>query len=292
MGSPERDVESLRALPPDFVDRARAFAAGTLRAVEPRHAATVVLLRDAPTHGVEVHLLRRVASMAFAPGMYVFPGGSVDPRDADRHAAWAGPEPAAWTGALDADEPLARALVCAAVRETFEEAGVLLAGRDAQHVVVTDPSEWEARRQALLDRSVSLSELLEGEGLVLRADLLRPWAHWVTPEIEPRRYDTRFFVAALPPGQDVWDVAGESDRGSWVSPADALERQVSGDMAMLPPTAFTLAELAEFGRVADVLAAADAREVRRVLPKIVVTGEQVELLMPGDVGYPLGANET
>lgn len=233
-------------------------------------------------------MLRRLASMSFAPGMYVFPGGSVDPGDAAADVPWSGPPATEWTAALSAAEPLARALLCAAVRETFEECGVLLAGPD--DVLTSDvDAAWVADRELLQSGAVSLPELLVRRDVRLRADLLRPWAHWVTPEFEPKRFDTRFFVAALPAGQVPAHFDGESDRGEWVRPLDALARQAQEQIAMLPPTAFTLAELAEFGSVADVLAAASARVVQRVLPKVVITGADVRLLLPGDEGYPSGA---
>ncbi|HVE97703.1 MAG TPA: NUDIX hydrolase [Mycobacteriales bacterium] len=280
---------SRRRLPPQIRERARAVADGSVSVAEPRHAATVVLLRDSAVgHGIEAYLLRRVASMAFAGGMHVFPGGSVDPRDAAVETAWTGPSPAEWAAPLAADEPLSRALVCAAVRETFEESGVLLAGPDASGTVDVnaDIERWRREQTALLDRSVSMAEVLERNGLVLRADLLRPWAHWVTPETEPKRFDTRFFVAALPPGQAPVHFAGESDASGWMRPAEAVERQLVGEIAMLPPTVFTLAELAEYGSVAEVLAAAAARDIRRVLPRIVVSGDDVRILLPGEPGYP------
>src|SRR4051794_20159377 len=127
-----------RRLPPEFVARVRALQEGAAPAV-PRDASTVVLLRDGPDgpgSGVEACLLRRVTTMAFAAGMHVFPGGGVDPADAEEPgpngpADWVGPSPQSWTSVLDAEPGLARALVCAAVRETFEESGVLLAGADA-----------------------------------------------------------------------------------------------------------------------------------------------------------------
>jgi 8-oxo-dGTP pyrophosphatase MutT (NUDIX family) len=221
--------------------------------------------------------------------MYVFPGGSVDPRDEtlpDDH--WSGPPPAAWAGLLSADEALTKALVCAAVRETFEESGVLLAGTGADDVVAdTTGDDWEADRVALIDRSLSFAEMLDRRGLVLRADLLRPWAHWITPEFEPKRFDTRFFVAALPTGQRTRDVGGEADRVAWVRPKDALAAAESGEMGMLPPTAFTLSEVAAYDDVAAVLDAGTARDVRPVLPKLVLTDDdEAELLLPHDEGYP------
>jgi 8-oxo-dGTP pyrophosphatase MutT (NUDIX family) len=272
--------ETGRRLPPELHERARAVASGGVTPVEPRHAATVVLLRDGDA-GVEAYLLRRLGSMAFAGGMYVFPGGSVDPRDGDADIAWEGPPPEEWAAPLSADVPLARGLVAAAVRETFEESGVLLASP-----VTGDPEHWAREQAALLDRSASMAEVLARNGLVLRADLLRPWAHWVTPEIEPKRFDTRFFVAALPEGQRPVHYRGESDHSEWVAPRSAIERHAAGELGMLPPTVFTLAEIGAYGTVAEVLAAGAARDVRRVLPKIVVDGDDVLLLLPGDPGYP------
>ena len=270
----------MRRLPPELLERARAVASGGVAVAEPRHAATVVLLRDGES-GVEAYLLRRVGSMAFAGGMYVFPGGSVDPRDGDADIAWEGPPPAEWAAPLSAGEPLARGLVAAAVRETFEESGVLLASP-----IAGDPEHGAREQAALLDRSASMAEVLARNGLVLRADLLRPWAHWVTPEIEPKRFDTRFFVAALPDGQEPVHYRGESDHSEWVAPRAAVERHAAGELGMLPPTVFTLAEIGAYDTVADVMAAATRRDVRRVLPRIVVSGDDVLLLVPGDPGYP------
>ena len=243
-----------------------------------RDAATVVLLRDTAA-GPEAYLLRRVRGMAFAAGMTVFPGGGVDPRDADTAIGWAGPPPADWAAWFDADEPVARALVCAAVRETFEESGVLLAGPSADAVCGTDGPEWEADRVALERRELSLAELLARRGLVLRADLLRPWAHWITPPGEgSRRYDTRFFVAALPAGQRTRDVTSEADVVEWVRPADALAQLRRGERRLMPPTIVTLEEIADHATVADVLAA--DREVFRVQPVLGSSGGRPSVTLP------------
>ena len=233
-----------------------------------RDAATVVLLRDGD-RGPEAYLLRRVRGMAFAAGMTVFPGGAVDPRDADTEVGWVGPPAAEWAGPLRADEPLARALLCAAVRETFEESGVLLAGPSADAVCATDGADWEADRAALERRDQSLAGLLARRGLVLRADLLRPWAHWITPPGETRRrYDTRFLVAALPGGQSTRDVTSEADIVEWVRPADALAQVHRGERRMMPPTLVTCEELARYGSVAEVLAAAADRIITPVQPSL------------------------
>jgi 8-oxo-dGTP pyrophosphatase MutT (NUDIX family) len=274
-------------LPPGMVERARALRDGQAEVAPTRDAATIALLRAAPA-GPDVYLLRRVRGMAFAGGMHVFPGGSVDAADAAPDAvaalAWSGPSPAAWADQLHCPEPLARALVCAAVRETFEESGVLLAGPSATELLAdVSTAEWEAERVALEAREQSLSELLTRRDLVLRTDLLRPLAHWITPEVEPKRFDTRFFLAELPAGQVCRDAGSEADQRVWVRPQDALD----GGLRMMPPTAAVLADLARF---ADVAGALDApRTLTPVLPRLVVgDGDDWAFLVPGDDGYPTG----
>lgn len=242
----------------------------------PKDAATVVLLRDTPS-GIEAFLQRRVAGMAFAGGMTVFPGGGVDRRDSDTSVAWVGPEPARWGRVFGCDPALATALVCAAVRETFEESGVLLAGPDATSVVA-DTSPYADARKALVEREVSLAQFLADAGLVLRADLLRPWAHWVTPAEEPRRYDTRFFVAVLPGGQNADGVTTEASDTDWQHPADAIADWKEGRRALMPPTWTTLAELAEFDSIADVMAV--DRTVRKIIPKAVRRGGALRVVLP------------
>ena len=191
-------------VPRGMADRAREHAAAGLPPAVPRDAATVILVRPrAAVGGVEVFLLRRTEALEFAPGACVFPGGSVDERDADpaiADAGWVGPAPAEIGRLLGISAGRARALVCAAVRETFEESGVLLAG-PAPAELVADGVVPVEDRQRLLNGWLSLGELLSRHGLALRADLLTPWARWITPEISPRRFDTWFFAAALPPGQ-------------------------------------------------------------------------------------------
>ena len=233
---------------------------------EPKQAATVLLLRDGQ-RGLEVYLLRRTKGMPFAGGMTAYPGGGVDPRDGDTEIAWAGPAPDRWAAAFGCDERTARELVCAAVRETFEEAGVLLAGADDGSVVPdVSGDEWEEQRQALLSRELSLAELLAGRGLVLRSDLLRPFAHWITPPVEPRRYDTKFFAAALPVGQEARHVSGEADEADWLPPAAALAELAAGERPMLPPTSHTLGQLEAFPDVAAALAGSPPEPLHPISP--------------------------
>ncbi|GAA2988378.1 NUDIX domain-containing protein [Actinokineospora diospyrosa] len=243
--------------------------------VVPRDAATVMLVRDGAT-GLEVFLLRRVMGMAFAGGMTVFPGGGVDKRDADTTIRWHGEPPSWWAARFRCDESLARALVCAAVRETFEESGVLLAGPDGAGVV-SDTRPFHAARQALVDREYSFAEFLAANDLVLRADLLRPWSNWVTPVPEPRRYDTRFFLASMPTGQQADGATTEAEDAIWQTPATAMSDWKTGSRALLPPTWMTLAELDEAGSVAAAVAA--ERVIEKTTPEIIRDGDKLRVVL-------------
>lgn len=272
---------------PRFLGALAAEIASGRRAVaDPRDAATVVLLRPAPAGaGIEVLLLCRGRRMDFAPGAHVFPGGSVDPRDG---------ELAGFTDEAELSEVLGlplsrcRAVVGAAVRETFEECGVLLAGDRSGP---PDPAD----RAALLAGTDSLADLLSRRGLTVRGDLLIPWGRWITPEVSDRRYDTWFFVAAMPEGQVAdaglsvpGDGVAEADSAVWLAPGEALREARTGAMTLLPPTAVTLAELASFASVAEVLA--QRRTIEPRMPTVLVedgSEEQVWLVMPEGVEYPL-----
>lgn len=252
--------------PAEWSDRIADHLAGRLEPVPARSAATVVLLRDTP-HGPETYLVKRAATMAFAGGRYAFPGGRVDPRDGAGFTAhaWAGPSPERWAERFACSRDEAVALVCAAVRETFEETGVLLAGPDASSVVASTSSpDWEADRLAMEGHGLSLGELLARRSLVLRTDLLAAWSRWVTPDFEPRRYDTAFFVAVLPPGQSAREVSGETEGTLWARPEQALADHAAGRVSMLPPTATTLNEIAAHADAAAVLAAAASRPLAAI----------------------------
>lgn len=242
----------------------------------PRDAATVILLRDTE-QGMEVFLQRRVAAMAFAGGMTVFPGGGVDSRDEDASVHWVGPPPGDWAAWFGGTEPLARALVCAAVRETFEESGVLLAGTES--AIVGDASRYADARRRLESRELSLAAFLTEAGLTLRADLLRPWAHWITPVQEKRRYDTRFFVAVLPSGQHADGETTEAESSGWQKPQDALADAEAGRSALMPPTWHTLTELARFGATSEVLTA--DRQIETIIPTLVRDGDRIRVIMEG-----------
>ncbi|MEV6490127.1 NUDIX hydrolase [Actinoplanes sp. NPDC051633] len=235
-----------------MVQRAREF---TGPPAPTRPAATVVLLREDP--GLEVYVLRRLTAMTFG-GVYAFPGGGVDPSDQ--------PETIRddWSRRLGVPDPEARAVVGAAVRELFEEAGVLLAGSPER--VVGDVSDWEEDRAAVAGRELTMTALLAKHDLRLRDDLLHPWSRWVTPEFEPRRFDTWFFVARLPQGQTARDVSGEADATQWVSP------QGANGLTMLPPTRVTVDSLRSYPDIDSVFQAEQDAAVP-VQPRIELTGD-------------------
>jgi len=273
-----------------LAERARDLSDGRLTAAVPRDAATVILLRQGAGAGsgagVEAFLLRRTAELEFAPGACVFPGGSVDERDADPGIGWVGPAPEDFAAQLDVPPERARALVCAAIRETFEESGVLLAGSPAEGAIglVGDSAALAADRHALLTGTATLGEVLGRRGLVLRADLLTPWARWITPEVSPRRFDTWFFAAALPAGQTATAAPeghadpGESESGTWLRPGAALDAAEAGEITLLPPTAVTLRELAAHQDVDGILAR--RRTITPRLPRVTVENGKVRLSMP------------
>jgi 8-oxo-dGTP pyrophosphatase MutT (NUDIX family) len=243
---------------------------------EVRDAATVVLLRDGED-GLEAWLLTRVTGMAFAGGMTVFPGGRVD--DDDAALPMSGGDFAAIAARFECSEELARALIGAAVRETFEETGVLLS---------VPPADLSGARADVELGRVPFGELLRANGLAVDAGALRPWARWVTPAGEVRRYDTRFFVGALPDSAVAQDVTVESSEASWYGIGAALEAAQRGERKMLPPTVATLGSLQGFATVADALAASDGRSLAPVRPELRIgTDGSVAVELPDGTTVPI-----
>jgi 8-oxo-dGTP pyrophosphatase MutT (NUDIX family) len=241
-------------------------------------SSSIVLVRDAP-RGLEVFMLERHLESDFAGGAYVFPGGKLDPADrtlpADR---WRGQDPHAWVDRLGVDAPEdALGLMVAAVRETFEEAGVLLATRAGAPVTADDlasPEVVEARRRmSSRDERWAWTDWLRDEDIVLDLDALALWSWWVTPEGLHRRYDTRFFVAVVPPVQ-VPALAHdevEMTASRWTTPQAALDAQAAGDVTIIYPTRENLEGLAAYPDVEGLWRAAvgGATDTRRLVPRIV-----------------------
>jgi 8-oxo-dGTP pyrophosphatase MutT (NUDIX family) len=233
-------------MPPELAQRARAIVHGGDWTPPPtRQAATIVLLRDTDA-GIEVALLQKSANLGFARGMYVFPGGALDPADAALGDPW----------------------LVAAIRETFEECGVLLA-------VPAPPVDILDHRQR------EFATVLADLGLTPDFDALHTFAHWVTPEVETRRFDTRFFAAALPPGQDLSELTSEHQAIGWFRPG------ATEGLPMLPPTMAVLSELARFATVAQALAV--ERHPVPIMPKPVpADGDDIGwILVDERTGQPL-----
>lgn len=248
-------------MPAELTRRAEAVAAGDAHSWQvptAADAATLILLRDG-SHGPEVFLQRRAGGMAFAPGVYVFPGGRVESSDAE--LPWVGPlgEPFALPVGSGVCASF-RALTGAAVRETWEEAGVLL---------VDAPS---SERPGDADFGAWLTD----SGRHIDGRRFGPWSHWITPEVERRRFDTRFLVTALPAGELAVDMGVESDHSSWFRPQEALDHWRLGDLAMLPPTTHALTELASFDTVSAILTDALGRRPRPMMPRPVLVSGAVE----------------
>jgi recombination protein RecT len=263
---------------PDLVIPADRLPAGFAEQVErppaqpakPKPAATAVLTRDGVA-GPEVLLLRRHRQSGFVPGAYVFPGGRVDAADGDEtllafcaSAPHAGLEP----------------YVMAAIREIFEETGVLLAAADdaGPPDSSADPAlaEW---REALLSDRATLLDVTRATGRRLDAAALVYFAHWITPAPEPRRYDTRFFLAPLPHGCTSCADAREMTDERWLRPEEALDAFHHGRLPMVFPTVRTLEQLAGFDDVATLFAAFHGRPVPTIEPRLVRTPDGVGIVV-------------
>lgn len=255
--------------------------------VVPREASSLILLREAPEAGVlEVLMVERHANSAFAGGVYVFPGGMVDEEDCDpdfvRHCS--GPSPQQASDILGDSLPPQRAIgfFVAAVRELFEEAGVLLAYEDTGEG--EGPAPWrkelmggkhgpdpggrlDVLRSRLRAEDITFHKMVEEERLRLALDRLIYFAHWVTPEIMPMRYDTRFFLAQAPPSQNPLCDEDETASLLWIAPARALKLCRSGHFPLLPPTVANLWELSQHATVNEALAAARKKKVVTVRPR-------------------------
>jgi len=255
----------------------------------PRPAATVVMLRDG-AGGPEVFMVRRHEGTAFMGGAHVFPGGRVDAADRDAADTWCDGMGHAAEQLPDLSTEDAVAYHVAAARELFEEAGVLLARDHSGRVVsLTGPdlhARFMAYRHAVHDGETTLRRVVESERLRLALDALVLFAHWVTPPIDTRQFDTRFFMTRVPPDQAPAHDDTETTDSAWIAPADALAQALGGDIVLPPPTWTTLRELESFASVVDALAWGRQHRVVRRMPKLLEEGGRRMLLLPGDPLYP------
>ena len=254
-------------------------------------AATVMLVRDAAAGGLEVFMLQRRLQSDFVGGAFVFPGGGVDPHDRsmDLEAVCAGRTDAEASHRLGIDDG-GLSFWVAAIRECVEEAGVLLAYDRTGEVIALDDPETAARftthRDAVDRGGRPLVDVCVEEDLRLAVDQIYYFSHWITPEGAPRRYDTRFFLAAAPPAQEPLHDGRETITNLWVRPAEAIERHEAGEFSLIFPTLRSLVALARFESAAEALSAAAALDhVPAILPRIVADEGGVRIVLPGDADY-------
>ncbi len=257
-------------------------------AVEPRLAATVMLLRDVDAQGrrgIEVFMVRRVVQSEFLPDLYVFPGGSTaaDDRSVEQTSGLCRPiQPS--SADPEGRTVLGSGVRTAAIRELFEEANVLLAYRDDALLAIREDqiARFASYRQAFNERKGSLLEMARAEHLTFATDRLAYFAHWITPEGLPKRYDTHFFLATAPAEQEALYDQLETSDGVWIQPSEALTRSQSGDFPVAFPTFHQLRALVEFDNVQDVLNAAATRYVTVQIPHLVEQDGQREVYLPNE----------
>lgn len=257
-------------LPPGF---AETVSRTPERPATPRPAATVVLLRDGES-GPEALLMRRHGSSGFVPGAWVFPGGRVD-------AADSGPSLYERIRGLSSRPVPDASFWTAALREVFEETGVLMArSRDGEWApdAVSD-RRLESLRRSLMDGSATILDVAEELDMVLDAERVVHMAHWITPVVEPRRYDTHFFAAAVPPARTARPDPREMTEAAWLRPADALDRFEKGSLPMVFPTVKTLEVLAGYDSVEHTLDSLRETDVQPILPRLVRTERGVAIVV-------------
>lgn len=264
---------------------------------EIRPAATVMLVRDAAEADdsgslLEVLMVRRNLNSDFVGGAYVFPGGSVDLADggAEAEAACRGRSDAEASALLGVGSG-GLAYWVAVLRETFEEAGLLLAERPGgPPLLAGDPAEearFAAARAEVNAGTRRFLDLCQQEGLRLNVGDVHYFAHWITPQGAPRRFDTRFFVAAAPPGQQAAHSAGETIAETWIAPRQALAGHRAGEFEIIFPTIRNLQAINRFATSGELLAAAAAASssVPTIEPRVVADGNGVRIVLPGDDGF-------
>jgi 8-oxo-dGTP pyrophosphatase MutT (NUDIX family) len=240
----------------------------------PRPASTILLLRDAPE--LQVLMVKRHHQIDFASGALVFPGGKSHEGDAD--PAWSD-YASGWTG-LD---PVQRTLRVAAVREVYEEAGILLAHkRDGSGGAIVT----EAAERAAVDRgAIAFLDVVRRQDLALALGALTVFARWITPATMPKRFDTFFYAVAAPEDQIASHDGHEAVDAEWVTPREALRLAESGERTIIFPTRMNLQLLAEADSAADAIARAGSRSLVPVLPEVIERDGQRLLTIPADAGY-------
>jgi 8-oxo-dGTP pyrophosphatase MutT (NUDIX family) len=258
----------------------------------PKDSATVILVRQPHGKTLEVFLARRHVRQSFMAGAFVFPGGQLEAADADFALTKLisvkddfQPQSLLQDNALT--EKMALSFFVCAIRETFEETGVLFAHTKSDHLIDFDnaiiKSRFAAYRQSLNLGNITLPEIARQEELILMPVLLIPYSHWITPEILPKRFSTRFFLAELPQGQSATTDSDELTSSLWVTPHDALQMYTDGKIALMPPTLKTIEEMAKFISLDELFAAARNRSIYPIMPQPMKNG----LMLPHDPEYSI-----
>lgn len=252
----------------------------------PIAAATVILARQFADAPWECFMVRRHVRSDFAADVFVFPGGKVEESDGDPALAQFARDRADLQG--ESDPVTSLAVKLAAIRELFEEAGVLLAERDGVSLVRLDREDhgrYARYRRMLHTGQLSLLELAQREGLFFAAHRLHPFSRWITPVNSSRRYDTRYFVSLIPEGQEPSHDALETTDSTWIAPADALDRFRRGEFPLVYATEKHLERVAQYASIDQMIAATGKEELEPVLPRIVQRGSETIFLLPKDEGY-------
>lgn len=247
------------------------------QAPTPVPAATILMLRDG-TDALEVFMVVRHHQIDFASGALVFPGGKVDAGDSQVRSRCVG---------VDAADDISLALQVGAIREAFEECGILLAREPGSTDLISAKRllQLEPYREALVKNELSIAEFLDREDLLLACDLLQPYAHWVTPEMMPKRFDTWFYLAHAPADHLAIHDGHESVDSVWISPTDALAGAKTGQYTVIFPTRLNIEMLGESDSVAHAMATARARKIIPVLPWTEKRADGNYLCIPAEAGY-------
>jgi 8-oxo-dGTP pyrophosphatase MutT (NUDIX family) len=256
-------------------------------AVEPRLASAVMLLRDTTSgQGIEVFMVRRVIQSDFMPDVYVFPGGSVSKDDLAAELVDGLCKPVA----LSPGDPKGRTRLgsgarAAAIRELFEEAGILLAYQTETLLAIPEleVERFAAYRNAFNERKGSLVEMAHSEHLILATDLLNYFAHWITPEGMPKRFDTHFFLTTAPEEQQAAHDRLETSEGIWISPIEALARFERKEFPLVFATIYQLRELAAFGNVQEALTSTLKQHVPTRIPVMKQEDGKTRVFLQEDV---------
>jgi 8-oxo-dGTP pyrophosphatase MutT (NUDIX family) len=261
----------------------------------PKNAATVILLRDKKPEGFEVFLLKRHEKSTFMGGNFVYPGGRVDRDDGSLEicsfskGVTFDEAQKILGGTFSPEESFAHWI--AAIRELFEEAGVLLAYDQKGNLFQTknqdDRENFLYYRGSLQKRELGICDIAQKEGLLFALDQLKYYAHWITPEARSERFDTRFFLARYPSGQEATHDQRETTVGVWMTPRRALEENFKGEIALSPPTLKTLEDLSRFKTIDEVFNSLKREDIKPILPILTKISSGPLIIFPWDPEYGL-----